>query len=151
MGYENANIETIARGVCLREGHLLVCQPAKGGRCYLPGGHVEFGETARQALVREIREELGLAAEAGAFLAVAENAFDQGGERHCEVNLLFRLDVPGLPPPPVRPQAAEPWIAFRWVPFDAPSLAAAKLLPAHLVADLPRFLAQPGQHVEDGR
>lgn len=151
MGYENANIETIARGVCLREGHLLVCQPAKGGRCYLPGGHVEFGETARQALVREIREELGLAAEAGAFLAVAENAFDQGGERHCEVNLLFRLDVPGLPPPPARPQAAEPWIAFRWVPFDAPSLAAANLLPAHLVADLPHFLAQPGQHVEDGR
>lgn len=148
MPYENANIETIARGVCLRDGHLLVCKPAKGGRCYLPGGHVEFGETARQALVREIREELGQAAEAGAFLAVTENAFEQAGEPHCEVNLLFRLDVPGLPPPPAAPRAAEPWIGFAWVPFDAPSLAAANLLPAHLAADLPAYLAAPGRHTE---
>ena len=147
MSYENANIETIARGVCLRDGHLLVCQPAKGGRCYLPGGHVEFGETARQALVREIKEELGQEASAGGFLAVTENTFDQAGERHCEVNLLFALDVPSLPPPPAAPQAAEPWIAFRWVPFGAPSLTAANLLPAHLIGDLPRFLAHPGQHV----
>ena len=60
MPYENANIETIARGVCLRAGHLLLCLPAKGGRSYLPGGHIEFGETGRRALVREIKEELGL-------------------------------------------------------------------------------------------
>ncbi len=145
MAYENANIETIARGVCLRDGHLLLCQPARGGRAYLPGGHIEFGETGRQALVREIREELGAEAEAGDFLAVSEDAFDQAGERHCEINLLFRLAVPALPPPPAPPAAAEPWIAFRWVPFDAPSLRAANLLPAHLADDLPRILARPGQ------
>lgn len=148
MSYENANIETIARGVCLRDGHILLCKPAKGGRAYLPGGHIEFGETARQALVREVKEELGLDSAAGDFLAVTENAFDQGGERHCEINLLFRLDVPGLPPPPGDLPAAEPWIAFAWVPFDAPSLEAANLLPAHLIADLPAYLAAPGAHTE---
>ena len=63
--YELAGIETIARGVCVRDGKLLVCR-AKGAKsCYLPGGHVEFGETGRQALVREMAEETGLAAEAG--------------------------------------------------------------------------------------
>lgn len=30
------------------------------GRYHLPGGHVEFGESIEQAIVREIREECGL-------------------------------------------------------------------------------------------
>lgn len=149
MPYENANIETIARGVLVQGGKLLVCQPKGGGRCYLPGGHIEFGESARQALVREIREELGLRAEAGDFLAVAENAFSQEGEPHCELNLVFRLSVPGLSPESA-PVAAEDWIAFRWVPFASASLHAANLLPSHLAEDLPRWLAIPGRHVADG-
>ncbi len=149
MPYENANIETIARGVLVRAGRLLVCQPRKGGRCYLPGGHVEFGETARQALVREIREEMGLPAHAGEFLAVAENAFAQGDEPHCEINLVFLLDVPGLSPE-ADPPAAEDWIAFRWVPFTPAALRAANLLPAHLADDLPLWIAEPGRHAEDG-
>lgn len=58
--YELAGIETIARGVCVRDGRLLLCR-AKGGKStYLPGGHIEFGETGRDALVREVKEELGV-------------------------------------------------------------------------------------------
>ncbi|HNQ23217.1 MAG TPA: NUDIX domain-containing protein [Phycisphaerae bacterium] len=36
----------------------------KGGTWCFPGGHVERGETARRAIVREFREELGLQVEA---------------------------------------------------------------------------------------
>ncbi len=147
MGYENANIETIARGVLVRDGHLLVCQPKRGGRCYLPGGHIEFGETARAALVREIREEMGLAAEATTFLAVAENGFLQDGEPHREINLIFALELPGLTPD-TPPPAVEDWISFRWVPFTEAALRAANLLPAHLIDDLPKWLAHPGGHTE---
>ena len=50
--YELAGIETIARGVCIVDGKILLCR-AKGGKStYLPGGHIEFGETGREALVR---------------------------------------------------------------------------------------------------
>jgi len=138
-------IETIARGVFLRDGRLLVCQPKAGGRCYLPGGHIDFGETARQALVREIREELAAEATAGEFLAVSEDSFAQNGETHCEINLYFLLDIPGLSD---APQAAEDWIAFRWVPFEPAALREANLLPARLVETLPDWVAAPGQHCE---
>lgn len=143
--YENANIETIARGVLVRDGKLLVCQPKKGGRCYLPGGHIEFQETASQALVREVQEEMGLSATAGDFLAVAENAFVQNGEPHCEINLFFVLDIPGLETSG-NPPAMEAWIAFQWVPFTPEALRQANLLPSHLIDDLPAWLAHPGQH-----
>ncbi len=147
MSYENANIETIARGVLVRDGKLLVCQPKKGGRCYLPGGHIEFGETAREALVREVREEMGCDAQAGRFLAVTENTFLQGGEPHCEINLLFALEMELSTETP--PPATEDWIAFRWVDFTATALTEANLLPAHLIADLPQMLDGACVHTED--
>ncbi len=147
MSYEQSNIETIARGVLVREGRLLVCQPKKGGRCYLPGGHIEFGETARSALVREIKEEMGRDASATTFLAVTENSFLQNGEPHCEINLLFSLEIDGLDPEGA-PEATEDWIAFRWIDFSVEGMTAANLLPAHLITDLPHMLTGACIHTE---
>src|SRR5262249_814619 len=43
-------IEVIARGLLRDRSQILVCQSLKHGYCYLPGGHVEFGEPAAVAL-----------------------------------------------------------------------------------------------------
>ena len=75
--YELAGIEVIARGVCVRDGKILLCRAKGGATTYLPGGHVEFGETGREALVREVKEELGVDAGTGEFLGVVENSFQQ--------------------------------------------------------------------------
>ena len=108
--YELAGIETIARGVCVQDGKLLLCR-AKGGRTtYLPGGHIEFGETGRVALVREIREEMGVESETGAFLGVVENSFLQHGRPHAEINLVYELKLPAG----ANAVAKEDWIEFEW-------------------------------------
>ncbi len=145
--YEKANIEVIARGVCVAGGQVLLCQGRKGGPAYLPGGHVEFRETARQALAREIREELGREAAVGRFLGCCEHAFLQQGEPHAEVNLVFELTLPGLEPGGAV-DSAEAWIGFRWQPLGR--LAEAGFEPAPLAGLLAQWLARPGGHAVSG-
>lgn len=43
-----------------RRGHLLLQQRSDGGQWGLPGGSVEMGESVREAVAREVREETGL-------------------------------------------------------------------------------------------
>ena len=121
--YEVAGIETIARGVCIVDGRLLLCKAKGGSTTYLPGGHIEFGETGRQALVREMQEETGLAAETGRFLGCLENSFLQHGKPHAEINLVYEMTVADL-----KVEAKEDWIEFLWCPWAA--LEAAQLWPA---------------------
>ncbi len=51
-------------GIIAREGRYLVIRRAagiaKGGYWCFPGGHLEPGETSRQAIQRELAEELGI-------------------------------------------------------------------------------------------
>lgn len=51
----------------------------------LLGGHVEFGESAADAVVREISEELGAELTGVALLGVLESRFTYGGEPGHEV------------------------------------------------------------------
>jgi len=144
---KSASIEVIARGVCIVDDHILLCHGKRSTLTYLPGGHIEFRETARQALEREIAEELGRASAAGRFLGCCEHAFLQNGEPHAEINLVFELTIPGLAPgAPV--EAAEAWIGFRWQPLD--ELRAARMEPAVLCDALAVWLQHPGGHVVSG-
>ncbi|MGN0846603.1 MAG: pyridoxamine 5'-phosphate oxidase family protein [Kiritimatiellia bacterium] len=124
--YELAGIETIARGVCIQGGKVLLCRAKGGATTYLPGGHIEFGETGRQALVREMQEEMGVAATAGTFLGVVENQFQQHGKPHAEINLVYHLSVPDG----TAAIAREGWIEFEW--RDLSDLDSANLLPAEM-------------------
>ena len=108
------HIETIARGVCIVDGKVLLCLPKDRSYSYLPGGHIEFGETGREALVREMKEETGLDATAGELLGVVESSFVQKGEKHCEINLIYKMEVEKVE----WVESQEDWICFEWVPCD---------------------------------
>lgn len=123
--YECAGIETIARGVCIQNGKVLLCK-AKGGQTfYLPGGHIEFRETARRALIREMREEMGVDVTVGRFLGIVENAFLQHNAPHAEINLVYEMELPAGTPA----VAQEDWIAFEWVSYLAIGRTATLLPP----------------------
>ena len=65
----------LAASACVwRDGNVLVIQRAKPpvGLWSLPGGHVEFGETALAAAHRELLEESGVTADLTEFVGLFE-------------------------------------------------------------------------------
>jgi ADP-ribose pyrophosphatase YjhB (NUDIX family) len=52
------------------EGRILLQRRSDNGLWGLPGGSVEIGESVRQAIVREVREETGLAVEVVRLIGV---------------------------------------------------------------------------------
>lgn len=123
--YEIAGIENIARGVCVSDGKVLLCRPKGGEYSYLPGGHIEFGETGREALIREMKEETGLVAETGKLLGAVESQFVQHDNRHCEINLVYEMGIEG------DVESKEDWIEFVWWPVDR--ISEARLLPPEMM------------------
>ncbi len=111
---------------------MLLCRNVKHGYCYLPGGHVEFGESAAGALAREFLEESGLRVRVGDLALVSEGAFPTKKRWHHEINLVFHVEQvageskarskPGTGtkldlPPAIK--SREDWIDFAWVELAA--------------------------------
>lgn len=76
----------VSAGIIHRGGKILVGQRRKNDRhpfkWEFPGGKVEFGESPRQALVRELREELQIEARVGSELARYEHDYRTGNRVH---------------------------------------------------------------------
>ncbi len=134
-------IEVLVRGVCVKDGMVLLCRTENAPITYLPGGHVEFNETAREALEREIVEELGVASSAGRFLGAVEHSFIQKGKRQCEWNVFFELSVPDLNPD-IAVEPLEEHLSFSWCAMG--KLNDAGVEPAVLRDLLPEWIGQGG-------
>lgn len=121
----------IARGVATHRSRVLLCRNLKHGYAYLPGGHIEPGEAAGEALAREFMEESGFGVRVGAFVLATEQIFEQRGKPRHEVNLVFHVEPQrgGWPDPF---PSKEPKIAFEWV--EAASLPESGLLPTTMLA-----------------
>ncbi len=135
---EPANkIEILARGICCKSGKVLLCHKKGAENTFLPGGHVEFMEKVEDGLCREIKEEMGLPASVIRFLGAVEHGFTQEGEQHCEINLIFEVEIDNIETSK-DPGSCEDYIEFCWVPLD--KLAEFKLEPGVLVEILPSWL-----------
>ena len=108
-------------GIAIHDGRVLVEQAIGKGFCFLPGGRVEFGENASDALRREVREELGEPATIGRLLITADNLFELDGRRMQEVSLYFLVELDEDSPILDRDdmfEGAEPNVVLEWIPVD---------------------------------
>ncbi|MGC5165413.1 NUDIX domain-containing protein [Luteimicrobium sp. DT211] len=64
-----------------------------------PGGEVEFGESAAEAIARELDEEYGLAVSVGRRLGALENRFVLDGKPGHEIVLVHEVELDGTAAP----------------------------------------------------
>ncbi len=143
-------------GLFVADGHVLVCDENEDGYCMLPGGRIELGEDSRTSLLREIAEEIGLAAEVGELLLTSESFYVREGQQFHELGLFYLCRfVDGYGPGPNVPTGTTPWRVthdegsehrFHWLRVDGPELARMDLKPIWL-RDILRALPEKLTHI----
>ena len=89
-----------ASGALVQNGKILIQRGERDTVFALPGGHVQFGETSAETIVREYKEETGADIEAGRLIWVDEE-FWKWGENNahtiCFYHLLKITNANGMP------------------------------------------------------
>lgn len=129
--YENI-IEIIARAVIARNGKILLCRGKGGDYYFFPGGHVERGEKAEEALKREFAEELGIRIKKASFIGAVENFFADAYKHH-EINIIFKAEIIGR-----ELESKESHIEFEALAFD--DFKSAKILPKALKKNVLKWM-----------
>jgi len=80
-------------GICIRDGKVLLQKPANDTAYAFPGGHVAFGETNAETLVREFSEETGADISVGRLKWVEENFFPWGGKPCHQICLYYMVEL----------------------------------------------------------
>lgn len=85
-------IEVISRVIIQKDDKILLCRNKERGNYYLPGGHVEFGDTMIKTVYKELNEEMGLnenQIQNLKYVDILENLFGEGEITNHEIVLMF--------------------------------------------------------------
>ncbi len=82
-------IEIISRAIIFKKGKFLLCKEKGGNYYFFPGGHVEFEEFSKEALIRELYEELSSEVESTKLIGVVENIYLSKNKKRQEINFIY--------------------------------------------------------------
>ena len=122
--------ELIVRLVIKKEDKVLLCKNKNLGHYYLPGGHVEFGDTLEETIYKEMDEELNLTKgdiENISFKDYLENFYDKEDGKHCELNMVFTAELKDG----INIESQEDHIDFEWINLE--KVSKVNLLPKGII------------------
>ena len=112
--------------IILRDDRFLMAGNDRDPYLYSVGGRIQFGETAEEAILREVEEETGWRLTVNRLGFVHENYFIMDippnvGKLVYELSLYFYMDVPADFEPVGESSTADGIRErFNWISFDAP-------------------------------
>jgi len=83
----------LARAVITQNNRILLARQKGNDNTFLPGGHLEIGESLLQTLKRELHEETSLDVNIRNYLGVVEAKWVNGDIEHFEINHLFKCHL----------------------------------------------------------
>lgn len=122
---ENIKFNYRACAVMLSDDHILAMRDERSPYYYLPGGRVKMGETAEQAVLRELQEELGIAPRIIRPLWFNQAFFTEDVDHlnYHELCIYFLLDVSDTDLPTrgssFTVNEGRRTHTFEWLPFDS--------------------------------
>lgn len=102
----------IARGICIKNNAILLAYHKDKSYYFLPGGHIEPGESGHQTVLREFKEETNEDVSVISFVTTLEHVWESKNEIQHEINLIFlvalnKQDV----------GSCVEHLTFKWVPI----------------------------------
>ena len=139
------NIHVLARAVITDQDHILLCKTTDlaNNFYYLPGGHVELGESAEEALIRELMEEVGVHASIKRFLGCLEYRFNGGHCHDHEYSFVFEVESDHLEYN-IKPKSMESKLDLIWMPIK--QLAEIDFRADPLKTLIPKWLNSPASN-----
>ncbi len=92
LDVEDYKLNLRAAGVIIHNNKILVHKNVNKDHYCLPGGRIAIGESSKQAVEREIKEELNKDVQINRFLAVVENFFEMNQSKYHEIFFLFETE-----------------------------------------------------------
>ena len=125
-----------ATALIVEEGKLLVVEDEDG--FYTIGGAIQVGERTEEAVIREVKEELGVKAQAGQLAFVVENRFEEDDVNYHNIEFHYLVNL--LEDAPLTMQEDEKTQPCAWIDLD--QLQNIQLVPAFLKTALPDWDGQ---------
>ena len=125
-----------ATALIVKDNRLLVVEDEDG--FYTIGGAIQVDEATEDAVVREVKEELGVASRAVQLAFVVENRFEQAEVHYHNIEFHYLVDL--LEDAPLTMQEDAKSLPCRWLVLD--DLHTVNLKPAFLKTALPDWDGQ---------
>lgn len=117
---ENSICHVRVSGVLLKDNKIFLQKIKDKNEYALPGGHLQFGETLEEALVREYQEEIGAAIKCIRLLWTEENFWVWKGKDAHNIGFYFLIDLceGAIDTETFLPSKDNNSVEFGWVSLD---------------------------------
>ena len=78
-------------GIIKQENNFLIMRVNNTAYYHIPGGHIEIGEDSKQAITREIKEEIGCDIQEASLFAIQENFWVKENKKCHGIEFYYRF------------------------------------------------------------